>query len=91
MTKIRINDEAHIASGFERLNEPNGKPSIYVLEGDWYEVEASDDDGNKYRVIWDLDHDGELNERNWRSILSIDEIGKSYLIESYDDYEVVID
>lgn len=96
MTEIRIIGEAHIESGFERLYLENSKqPSVYVLEGDWYEAEAVDEKGNKYSVVWDIEDDGDLNENNWRSILAISENGSRFLIDDADfvnvGYKVIIE
>ena len=63
MKKIRLTQDAYACGGSVRA----GYNSIYELTA-WYEAAAEDDNGNYYRVIWDisnLDADDESDACNW--------------------------
>lgn len=51
---IKLTRDAYATSGALRLPTEDGKPSIYVLEGERYQAEAADSDGNEYLVTWDI-------------------------------------
>lgn len=69
MTNIKLTCNAHVESGEMRLPTEDGKPSIYVMSGDWYQADGLDGDGNEYIVLWDIlpDWDGsdEGDACNW--------------------------
>ena len=49
MTTIKLTQEAYACGGSVRA----GRNSIYELTA-WYEAAAEDDNGNDYRVIWEI-------------------------------------
>jgi hypothetical protein len=79
MKNIKLVENAHLETGSMRLPTVDGKPSIYVLDGEWYTAEAKDEQGNKYCVYWEIlpDSDGEdeSNACDWdnpRAVIAYD-------------------
>lgn len=50
--EIRLTQNAYPSGTFCRLPTEDGKPSIYAMQGNWYQASAVDDDGNEYTVFW---------------------------------------
>ena len=79
---ITLQEDAHLETGTYRLPTEDGKPSIYVLDGAWYQAFASDQHGAKYMVFWtiredfDADSGDESDACNWvtpRAIVYLDD------------------
>ena len=43
---------AYPSGGFVRLPTVDGKPSIYIMEGSFYEAHGVDEEGLEYLVYW---------------------------------------
>lgn len=60
-TEIKLVRDAYLTGSYYRLPTEDGKPSVYVMEGSWYQAEGEDASGNEYTVFWAIlpDWDGE--------------------------------
>lgn len=63
MLKIKLTQDAYVSSGEYRLHTDAGKPSITVLTT-WYEALASDNEGNEYRVFWEISNQEAFDSGN---------------------------
>ena len=78
MEKVKIKVQQAVASGgFIRLPTAEGTPSIYVMEGDFYEAAGTDDSGNCYTLYWNLretydpENDDESDACDWENPAAI--------------------
>lgn len=86
METITLQQNPYLSGGYYRLPAEDGKPSVDVLDGEWYEAAATDDNGNQYMVYWTI-RDGvdsvtdtvESNACDWK---------KPYAIVQYADRHV---
>lgn len=71
MNKINLIEDPHVESNFYRLPTEQGTPSVFVLEGEWYQASATDESGAEYIVYWDICSDwnrqDESDACNWES------------------------
>lgn len=74
MEKLRITvEEAHIQGGCVRLPTEEGRASIYVMEGCFYEADGTDDAGESYTIYWrtldgfDPNTDDECDACDWKN------------------------
>ena len=54
MLKIKLTNEAYLASGEYRLHTDEGKPATGVLR-EYYTASATDNAGNDYSVFWEIE------------------------------------
>lgn len=62
--RIKLTDNAHIEGyngAFYRFTTEEGKPSACGIWDNWYEATAVDDNGNQYRVVWNIKPDFDIN------------------------------
>lgn len=67
--KLTLTKNAYPAGTYYRLPTEDGQPSVFALQGEWYEAAAADDDGNDYTVFWDIldnwDGEDECDACDW--------------------------
>lgn len=51
MVKIKV-ENVYPSGGFVRLPTEDGEPSVYAMEGDFFEGRGVDDSGNEYTIYW---------------------------------------
>ena len=52
--KLTLTQNAYCSGSYLRLPTEDGEPSVFVLQGSWFEAPAVDADGNDYTVYWDI-------------------------------------
>lgn len=80
MKEIKLTQEAYLSGSYYRLPTEDGAASVYAMEGSWYEAPATDDEGNKYLVLWEIlesyeEGDDESDACSWESpaaVVSLD-------------------